>query len=52
MERVERGAWQAPWGCKESDMIEQLTLSLSDRSLYSFQLSHIYIQAQNKLYSE
>ena len=19
------GTWQAPWGCKESDMIEQLT---------------------------
>ena len=49
---MDRGAWQALWGCKESDMTEQLTLSLSDRSLYSFQLSHIYIQAQNKLYSE
>ena len=27
---MDRGARQAsPWGCKESDMIEQLTLSLS-----------------------
>ena len=45
-------AGYSSWGCKESDMIEQLTLSLSDTSVCSFQLSHIYIQAQNKLYSE
>ena len=29
---LDRGAWQAPWRRKESDMTEQLTLSLS---LYS-----------------
>ena len=31
---MDRGAWQAtysPWGHKESDMIEQLTLSLHCR---------------------
>ena len=25
---MDRGAWWAIWGCEESDMTEQLTLSL------------------------
>ena len=31
---MDRGAWQdSPWSCKESDITEQLTLSLSLTSL-------------------
>ena len=30
---MDRGAWQATWGCKESDMTKQLTQRYSNRDL-------------------
>ena len=41
---MDRGAWwgYSPWGHKESDTTEQLSISVSQSDLFSFFLSRIY----------
>jgi len=43
---IDRGAWWAPWGRKESDTTEQLTLSLFTCSLLPFG-SQVFVLRQS-----